>query len=140
MKESSTEEHLNHMKLALKAAAKAKSSGEVPIGAVIVRNGNVISTGYNQVEEFHDATLHAEIIAIRRASKKLGNWRLTGCTIYVTLQPCEMCLAALRLARIDKIVFGSFRKNMRVTSPNSIGGIMREQTDRLLSNFFKELR
>ena len=95
------------MDLALKEARRASEEGEVPIGAVIVRDGKVIARGRNRIEKERDATRHAEIIAIERASKKLKNWRLTGCALYVTVEPCPMCASAATLARVDRIVFGA---------------------------------
>ncbi len=93
------------MKLAIKQAKKAYKKGEVPVGAVIVKDENVISKTYNLVEKKKNATLHAEILAISKASKKLKNWRLIDCEMYVTLEPCTMCMAAIELSRIKKVYF-----------------------------------
>ena len=91
---------------ALRRATLAGQRGEVPIGALIVRDGRVIGSGYNLRETAYDPTAHAELIAIRQASRRTGAWRLTGCTLYVTLEPCLMCMGALILARIDRLVYG----------------------------------
>ncbi len=93
------------MELAIKQAKKAYKKGEVPVGAVIVKDGKIISKAYNLVEKKKNATLHAEIIAISKASKKLKNWRLIDCEMYVTLEPCSMCLSAIELSRIKKVYF-----------------------------------
>jgi tRNA(adenine34) deaminase len=95
------------MKEALNEAYKAYDINEVPIGAVIVRNGEIVGRGYNQKETLKDATLHAEIYAIKDACKNLGGWRLPGCTMYVTLEPCSMCAGALVNARIERLVIGT---------------------------------
>lgn len=95
------------MKQALTQAKKAMALGEVPIGAVIVRDGKVIARGYNRRNTDHSTLSHAEITAIRRASKKLGDWRLEGCTLYCTLEPCPMCAGAIEQARIDRLVIGA---------------------------------
>ena len=95
------------MKQALTQAKKAMALGEVPIGAVIVRDGQVIARGYNRRNTDHSTLSHAEITAIRRASKKLGDWRLEGCTLYCTLEPCPMCAGAIEQARIDRLVIGA---------------------------------
>lgn len=95
------------MKQALSEAHKAYDINEVPIGAVIVRNCEIVGRGYNQKETLKDATLHAEISAIKDACKNLGGWRLPGCTMYVTLEPCSMCAGALVNARIERLVIGT---------------------------------
>jgi len=91
---------------ALREAAKAAARDEVPIGAVIVKDGMVIGRGYNLREGKQDPSAHAEMIAIRQAAKRLGSWRLTGCVLYVTLEPCLMCMGAIILARFGRVVFG----------------------------------
>lgn len=96
------------MGVALREAKKAGDRGEIPIGAVVVKDGAVVGRGYNLRESRHDPVAHAEIIAIRQAARKLGSWRLSGTTLYVTLEPCLMCMGAILLARIDKVVFGCF--------------------------------
>ncbi len=95
------------MREALRQAEKAYDSGEVPIGCVIVQNERIIGRGYNQVETLKDATAHAEILAIGAAAASLENWRLDGCTLYVTLEPCPMCAGAILNSRISRIVYGS---------------------------------
>ena len=96
-----------YMGLALAEAQKAFAAGEVPIGAVIVLEGEVVAAGRNMRETWHDATAHAEMIAIREACQKLGRWRLTGSTLYVTIEPCPMCAGALVMGRVDRLVYGS---------------------------------
>ena len=93
------------MRAALREAAKAASQGEVPVGAIVVQNGRIVGRNHNQVERKRDATAHSEILALRQASRKLKQWRLTGCTLYVTLEPCAMCAGALVQSRIDRLVF-----------------------------------
>ena len=95
------------MKSALKEAEKSYDKEEIPVGAVIVKDGKIIARGHNLKETKNDTTNHAEIIAIRKASKKLKSWRLRGCTMYVTLEPCTMCAGALIQARLDKVVIGT---------------------------------
>jgi tRNA(adenine34) deaminase len=98
--------HQRWQQLALAQADEAERRGEVPIGAVVVRNGELIASGHNLREGWHDPTAHAELIAMRRAADRLCDWRLSGCTVYVTLEPCAMCAGAMVLARIDRCVFG----------------------------------
>ena len=94
------------MELALDEARGAAAHGDVPIGAVVAHHGQVIARAHNRREHDHDPTAHAELIALRQAATVLGKWRLTGCTLYVTLEPCAMCAGALVLARIDRVVYG----------------------------------
>ncbi len=94
------------MRLAIEAARTAEENGDVPIGAVVVYDGRIIGKAYNQREQLQDPTAHAEIIALTQAAAAIGTWRLHGCTIYVTLEPCAMCAGALVLARIDQLVYG----------------------------------
>lgn len=139
---------------ALKAARKAAARNEVPIGAVIVRDGKLLGSGYNLRETKQDPAAHAELIAIRRAARKAGSWRLTGATLYVTLEPCVMCMGAAILARIDRLVFGCFdpkagaagslfdlsndsRLNHRFVVASGIRG---NECSEILSDFFRELR
>ena len=142
------------MREAIKQAQKAAAIGETPIGAVIVQDGKIIARGYNKRETKKNALLHAEIIAIDKACKKLGGWRLPRCDMYVTLEPCPMCSGAIINARIDNIYFGAydkksgcagsaenlFEKGMFNHDVNVIGGIMEKECARILSDFFKELR
>lgn len=96
-----------YMNLALAEARKAYDMGEIPIGAVLVLGNEVIASAHNMRETWHDATAHAEIIVIREACQKLGRWRLTGATLYVTIEPCPMCAGALVMSRVDRLVYGS---------------------------------
>lgn len=99
------------MEMALLEAEKARKREEVPIGAVVVKNGKVIAKGFNKREKTKSALNHAEIVAIRKACKKLKDWRLEGCEIYVTLKPCPMCAGAIANARIDKVYYGADETN-----------------------------
>lgn len=138
---------------AIKRAKKAALLGEVPIGAVIVKDNKIISSGYNLREKKSNALLHAEIIAINRACKKLGVWRLQDCTLYVTLEPCPMCAGAVINSRIKRIVFGGYDRkagvygsvlNMTDYAFNHkyevTGGVLEEECTKLLSDFFAQLR
>lgn len=142
------------MKEAIKRAKRAAAIGEMPIGAVIVRDGRVIASGYNKRESKKNALLHAEMIAINRACKKLGGWRLTGCDMYVTLEPCPMCAGAAVNARLDNVYFGAYDEksgctgsrinlldmNLLSHTANCEGGIMEEECRGLIQSFFAELR
>ncbi len=99
---------MDYMKEAIKEAQKAYENDEVPVGAVIVHDGKIIARGYNKKEKKQDATEHAEIVAIRKAAKKLGTWRLNDCDIYVTLEPCPMCSGTIINSRIHKLIFGAY--------------------------------
>ena len=123
------EEKDKFMKEAIKEAKKAYAKLEVPIGAVIVKNGKIIARGHNQKEEKADTTMHAEIIAIKKASKKIWAWRLNGCEMYVTLEPCPMCAGAIINARLDK--------NYIVQKEEYI---YQKECEEILKKFFKELR
>jgi tRNA(adenine34) deaminase len=139
---------------ALEEAYKAQQLREVPIGAVIVKDGEVIGRGHNLRETGHDPTAHAEMLAIREASEYLGAWRLTGCTLYVTLEPCPMCAGAIVQARIDRVVFGSadpkagcagtLMNLLQETRFNHqtdiVAGVRNEECSQLLRQFFRELR
>ena len=142
------------MREALKAAQLAQELGEVPIGAVLVHEGQIIGQGYNLRETSQDPTTHAEMLAIRQAAGHLGSWRLLECTLYVTLEPCVMCMGAIILARIPRLVFGC--RDPRVGAAGSIynfsvderfnhrvattEGVLGEECSALLSRFFQELR
>lgn len=140
------------MQMALHEAEKAAKAGETPVGAVIVQNGAVIARGFNKRETKKNALLHAEIIAIDKACKKLGGWRLPDCDIYVTLEPCPMCAGAIIQSRINNVYFGAFDKksgclgsvcDLSGVLPHKIeytGGIMQHECEQILKNFFKELR
>ncbi len=95
------------MSLALDEARLALSEGEVPVGAVLVRDGVCVSRGHNRREQLHDPTAHAELLCLRRGAEALGDWRLSGCTLYVTLEPCPMCAGALLMSRVSRCVFGA---------------------------------
>ena len=142
------------MRSALEQARIAESLDEVPIGAVIVRDNQVIATGYNRRIIDSDPTAHAEIIAIRSAARAIGDWRLSGCTLYVTLEPCPMCAGAIVLARIDRLVYGASdpkagavetlyqicsdeRLNHRV---EIVSGILANECAQLISKFFQTQR
>jgi|InofroStandDraft_1065614.scaffolds.fasta_scaffold00015_80 tRNA(adenine34) deaminase len=142
---------MEFMKLAIEQAQKA--DGDIPVGAVIVKDGKVLATTFNTREKDNDITSHAEIIAIREAEKFLGNWRLDGCELYVTLEPCPMCGWAILQSRIKSVYFGSYDTNYGAFSSridlrtimigsklNVYGGIMEEECDALLAEFFKTLR
>lgn len=142
------------MKEALKQAQKAYSEGEIPVGAVIVKEHKIIARAYNKKEAKHDTTKHAEIIAIQKASQKLKAWRLTDCEMYVTLEPCSMCAGALIQSRIKKLYIGTMDEktgacgsvlNLLKDYPFNHKveletGIMQEECEKLLKQFFKELR
>ena len=96
-----------YMRAALAQAAEAKRRGEVPVGAIVVLDGTVVGEGFNQPIGAHDPTAHAEIVAMRAAAKRLGNYRLTGATLYVTIEPCQMCVGAMVHARIARLVYGT---------------------------------
>ncbi|NLC16551.1 MAG: nucleoside deaminase [Clostridiales bacterium] len=142
------------MLIALQEAKKALKTKDVPVGAVIVKDGKIISKGHNEREKHNDATAHAEIVAIRRANKKLKSWYLDGCVLYVTMEPCVMCAGAIINSRIDKIVFGAsdFRFGCCGTLYNLpederfnhrarvVSGVLHEQCAKLLTDFFKDLR
>lgn len=103
---------MEFMKMALEEATKAKGKGEIPVGAVIVKNGEVLAKAHNLKETLKLPTAHAEILAIEEACKKINNWRLTGCEMYVTLEPCAMCASAISQSRISKVYIGTFNKDM----------------------------
>ena len=96
-----------YMRMAIDQAYIAEENGDVPIGCVIVHENRVIAKAYNQREQLHDPTAHAEIVALTQAAEFIGNWRLHGCTLYVTLEPCPMCAGALVLGRLDRVVYGT---------------------------------
>lgn len=146
--------HEKYMREALKQAKKAYLLGEVPIGCVIVYDGKIIGRGYNRRNTDKNTLAHAEMTAIRKASSKIGDWRLEGCTLYVTLEPCQMCSGAIVQARITEVVMGSmnpkagcggsilnilempqFNHQVKVTR-----GVLEEECSQMLTTFFKELR
>jgi tRNA(adenine34) deaminase len=139
---------------ALKAARKALDRNEVPSGAVIVRDGKVLGSGYNLRESGQDPAAHAELTAIRRAARRAGNWRLIGATLYVTLEPCVMCMGAAILARIDRLVFGC--SDPKAGAAGSLydlscdnrlnhrfiveSGVREQECSQMLRDFFRKLR
>lgn len=142
-----------YMKQAFDLAVRAAQLGEVPVGAVMVKDGQVIATAHNERELIPDATAHAEVLAIRRACAALGTNRLSGCTLYVTLEPCPMCAGALVNARVDRVVFGAYdarggacgsllriQKYPLYHMPEFAGGVMEEEGSTLLTEFFKQKR
>lgn len=140
------------MKSALKCAEKALSEGEVPIGAVVVLDGKVISRGHNRRTKRQIATAHAEIEAIEKACKKLKSWRIPECELYVTLEPCPMCMGAVLNSRIKKVYYGAPEDKGRsltkeLATANLLnhtveveGGVMEEECREILSRFFSEMR
>lgn len=147
-------EHELWMREAIVEAQKAEAITEVPIGAVIVYEGQIVGRGHNLRETSYDPTAHAEMIAIREASKRLGAWRLSGCTLYVTLEPCPMCAGAIVQSRIDRVVYGTIdpkagcagtlmnllqedRFNHRT---DIVEGVLQEECAELLTSFFRRLR
>lgn len=143
-----------YMRAALREAKKAYALGEVPIGCVLVADGKIIARGYNRRKTDHNTLSHAELNAIRKASKKTGDWRLEQCTMYVTLEPCQMCAGAIVQARIPKVYIGTM--NPKAGCAGSLlnllqfpafnhqvdieSGILQEECAALLSGFFKEMR
>ncbi|EKU93340.1 tRNA-specific adenosine deaminase [Alloiococcus otitis] len=148
------EDSTKWMQEALKEASLAKDKGEVPIGAVVVKDGTVLGRGHNQKEGFQDATLHAELLAIRQANQTLGNWRLEDCDLYVTLEPCPMCSGAIVQSRIRRVYYGphdlksgaagslmNLLQDDRLNHQTEvIPGLLQEDCQDLLQSFFKDLR
>ena len=142
------------MKAAIREAKKAEKLEEVPIGCVIVYNDKIIARGYNRRNTDKNTLAHAELLAIKKASKKLGDWRLEGCTMYVTLEPCQMCAGAIVQARMDKVVIGSMNPKagcagsvlylLQISAFNHQvaleKGVLEEECSTMLSSFFRTLR
>jgi tRNA(adenine34) deaminase len=142
------------MRLALDQAMQSAAAGEVPIGAVLVQQGSVLAQSHNHRETWQDPTAHAEMIVIREAARALRQWRLIDTTLFVTLEPCAMCLGAILLARIPRLVFGArdpkagacgsvldFSNDPRLNHRVEVmGGVLEEESQQMLSKFFKELR
>jgi tRNA(adenine34) deaminase len=141
---------IEFMRAALDLAAEAQEAGEVPVGAVVVRGDAVIGRGYNRPISAADPTAHAEVMALRDAARYLGNYRLTGCTLYVTLEPCAMCIGAIFHARIARLVFGAAEPKTGVCGSvidlsaelrlnhhtQVIGGVLAEEAESKLKHFF----
>lgn len=139
---------------ALKQAKTAGEMGEMPVGCVIVKDGEIIACGHNEREKQNDPTAHAEIVAMRRAAQKLGSWRLTGCTLYVTLEPCPMCAGAIVQSRMGRLVFGAYDEACgcagsvyRITEDpafnhfcRSEGGVLKDECASILNSFFASKR
>ena len=154
MREDERAEDLTFMRMALEEAVRAPAVGEVPIAALVVHEGRVLAQTHNYRESWQDPTAHAEVIAIRAAAAALSTWRLTGATLYVTVEPCAMCTGAIILARIPRVVFGAWDPkggacgsvfdltnepllNHRV---EIVGGLLEEESQALLQQFFRQLR
>jgi tRNA(adenine34) deaminase len=142
------------MQLALEQAQQAWALGEVPVGAVVVKDGELIAVGCNQPIGSHDPTAHAEIVALRAAAEKLGNYRLPGCELYVTLEPCAMCSGAMMHARLARVVYAAqdpktgacgsvldlFREDRLNHHTEVLGGVMADEASAMLRRFFAERR
>ena len=142
------------MKIALKEAVKARDIDEVPIGAVIVKDNKVIAKGHNVRETKLDPLGHAELVAIKKAAKKLGDWQLVGCDLYVTIEPCIMCSGAIIQSRIAKVIYGAddikgggFGSSINVLdakninhSPEVIKGVMKDECSKIIKDYFKNKR
>lgn len=147
-------EEARYMEEALRLAARAAEAGEVPVGAVIVQDGRVIARAHNQVETLKDATAHAEMIALTQASEAVGDWRLEGTEVFVTMEPCPMCAGAMVLSRVGRIVYGApdpiagacgsvfnivAEKKLNHRIP-VVAGVMSDRCGELLKSFFKSRR
>ncbi len=149
-----TDHDREFMRMALDQAVLAQALGEVPVGAVVVSDDQVVAQAHNVREAWQDPTAHAEIVAIRDAANRLGTWRLTGATLYVTLEPCSMCVGAMILARIERLVFGAtdpkagacgsvlnIPEERRLNHQLEVcGGVLDQESQDLLQAFFKRLR
>lgn len=149
-----SETDIGHMRAALAEAEVAADAGEVPVGAVVVAGGEILARGHNRSETDSDPSAHAEIVALRAAAREKGNYRLTGATLYVTLEPCAMCIGALVQARIDRLVFGAYDPKAGAAgsaidlsdSPSFNhrfeinGGVLAEQCGAVLKTFFESKR
>lgn len=146
--------HADYMQEALAEAQKGYLLGEVPIGAIVVKEGAVVARAHNLREHVHDATAHAEVLAIRQAGQALGGWRLSGCTLYVTVEPCPMCAGALLQSRVDRVVYGagdpkawadrSLLEILQNPGLNHrvevLAGVMEEECSQLMRSFFRARR
>jgi tRNA(adenine34) deaminase len=137
-----TAEDAAHMRRALELAQRAADEGEVPVGCVVVKEGGIVGEGWNRPIAACDPTAHAEIQAMRAAATAIGNYRLTGATLYVTLEPCEMCLGAMFHARIARTVYGATDPKKKLLRPQTAleGGLLAEDCGRLLTAFFAARR
>lgn len=148
----SIEQHF--MRAALALAAEARRRGEVPVGAVVVLDGAVVGDGFNQPIGAHDPTAHAEVVALRAAARRTGNYRLTGATLYVTIEPCQMCVGAMIHARVARVVYGTpepkagaIESAMRAHEHPSLnhrleatGGVLEAECRQLIQEFFRDRR
>ena len=144
----------NYMNIAINEAKRAYQKGEVPVGAVIIKEGKIIAKAHNQKESKNSVLAHAEIIAIKKASKKLKNWRLNDCEIYITLEPCPMCASAIQQARIKKVYYGCeisesenskiinriFSTTNRNQKIDKVENIKNEKCKKIIQTFFQEKR
>lgn len=129
------------MREALKLACKASEMGEVPIGAVVVFEDRIVGSGYNRREIDHSPLAHAEILAIQEASQNLKRWRLTGCTLYVSLEPCPMCMGAVVNSRLDRVIYAASETKGRLNHVAKIdSGVLEHESSELLKSFFENLR
>jgi tRNA(adenine34) deaminase len=142
------------MREALSLARRAAASGEVPVGAVVVKDGTVVGCGHNQPVSAQDPTAHAEVIALRKAAEQIGNYRLAGCDLYVTLEPCTMCAGAIMHARIGRVIYGTpdpksgacgsvvdlFAESRLNHHATVVGGVLAEESAQLLQEFFSVRR
>ena len=148
-----TDQDIEYMKEAMRQAALAEEIDEVPVGALIVRNNEIIAKAYNTRESTKCATHHAEVLAIEEACRVLGGWRLPGCTLYVTMEPCAMCAGAIINARIERVVFGApdlrfgafgslidLSKIPLNHTPKIIGGVLKDENVKMLRSYFKKKR
>ncbi len=133
-----------YMKIAIKEANKALNKEEVPVGAIIVKNNKIIAKAHNKKEKLNDSTKHAELIAISKACKKIKNWRLDDCTLYVTMEPCMMCSGAIEQSRIKKIVYGVKNENYgyaeNLKNIEIISQVCEKECKNLIQTFFKKRR
>ncbi len=144
---------IEYMELALCEAEAAAAEGETPIGAVLVRNGEVVATAHNHRERDHDVTSHAEVEVLRRAGRQKGDWRLSDCVLYVTLEPCPMCAGAILAARVGRVVYGAkdpaagamgsvlnLPRFPLGAHPEVVGGVLESRARALLRQFFQQKR
>lgn len=146
--------HRDWMKQAIELAEQARAMGEVPVGAVLVCDGELVAAGWNTRETAPDPTGHAELMALQKGAQALGRWRLTGCTLYVTLEPCPMCAPAIAQARLDRVVFGAYDPKLGAAGSvfslierpeynhrvEVIGGVMEAECRAQLAGFFADRR